>query len=196
MTIDFLKPFRDLFHNAAQYIEQCFDDKDHKPRPAEPTVFESILEKCFNEHRGLPEYKAVRVMVADAATGGHIYRDPISGAERRGFYDIAPIASTKALGPMIKQYEDFGHRLVMLLDLHGGSLEEQIPGWKHGRIAFPDMFLLYPRITVDMDRENAPLYPSRSTNPESAMKPAIRLTKSGQHIPAPSHIRGVINNGP
>lgn len=190
--MDLFKSFKNLFNKlvaspVAQFVEQKFDDNDHLP---ERTPFEKQLVHCFENCSHREEYSAIRVSIVPTQYTGYAYEDRRTGEKGWGFYDIAPVPKTKSLPELLKEYNDCGYTVVMLLDAHGPSLEEQIPGWGHGKMDFPDRFTASPLITINISEEQ-----KFQMAVGESMHEAIGRTAKGERRTMPYYIRGVINGG-
>ena len=155
-----IKSFTDMCNRL---FENYFERADFKPpendpfaqfeaaaKPAEPeaTKFERALMKRFNTWRDHENYKAIMVSI-DPARQIYTYEDPLTGFTQKADFQVSAVESSYSYEEIIRrEHRDAGRMVVMLLDLHGPSLEEQIPGWKLGTMEFPDHFLSCPLISV------------------------------------------------
>lgn len=117
------------------------------PQPA-PTGFEKRLMACFKDYHGNPGYRAMFVSIIASDHGDHKYEDPLTGFTERATFNVGAVPTYFSIEEAIRRERNVGHRPVMLIDLHGKKLAEQLIGWQPGTIAFPDMFLAHPLISV------------------------------------------------
>lgn len=218
-------PFKALIDKIMLGLEESFAEHDRLPPPSPPpektgTKFERALQKRFDTWRDKPQYHAIMVSIENGGDD-YLYMDPLSRSVQNGTFHVSVLETGTRFEDAVRMENNVGKLVVMMLDLKGPPLEEQIPGWKAGTIEFPDRFLREAVITVQGgicacrgagiivdDYQMLPrITPIHVQNHEFAaqavqqtysdlphLKPAFIKGVSGKPVPAPSHIRGILIN--
>ena len=216
-------PFKSLIDKIMQGLEESFAENDHLP-PQQPvktgSKFERALQKRFQTWRNNPRYHAIMVSIENGSDQ-YFYMDPLSRRVRNGTFHVSVLECHERFEDAVRLENNVGKLVVMMLDLKGPPLEEQIPGWKPGTIEFPDRFLRDAVITVNgpickchgagIIVDNRKIMPSiapmnaishdyavESARPVyrdlPGFKQAFIKGVSGKACPAPPHIRGILVN--
>lgn len=154
-------PFKSLIDRIMYGVEKSFAEHDHvtlpEKRPApfkmpdDATPFERRVIELFETWKDDTRYKAIMVSI-DPAQQTHTYEDPLTGFPQKAGVNVALLENIYSYVNAVRMEQGIGRMPVMLIDLKGPPLEQQIPGWGAGRIAFPDYYLADPLIAVDAPR--------------------------------------------
>jgi hypothetical protein len=222
-------PFKSLVDKIMRGLEESFAENDHvslAPRTPTPppekigTKFERAMLKKFKTGLNLPDHYAVMVSIENGGDD-YFYMDPLSRQLQNGTFHVSLLKRHERVEDAVRMENNVGKLVVMMLDLAGPPVEEQIPGWKSGTIHFPDRFLMNGVITVngpiqtcrgagiivDGDQVRPSIVPIHVRNHHQAVQsaqhmyrdlpdfqPAFVKSALGKPVPAPRHIRGVFEN--
>lgn len=125
-------------------------------RKATLTQFERDLLIAFNIHKGDPRLGYLCVTLDYNAESPHSFKIAKSGLEIPAVYMFLPLDKEDDplhAAEILSGYIQMPQQVVMMLDLHGAPLEEQIPGWAPGTIEFPDRFVENPVMNVPLPEQ-------------------------------------------
>ena len=130
--------------------------------PGGMTPFERAVAIAFELHKGKPAHSHLFVTLDYDKDGP--YNAGTNGAKIPASLDIFPIDPDE--DPMhcmevARAFFGAPRETVMILDLHGAPLAEQIPGWKPGTMATPDRFVGNPVLSISTNKMQPRTSPHR-----------------------------------
>ena len=112
------------------------------------TPFERSLQIEFEINRHNPSLTHLCVALRYNRHSPNDYTDPQSGMRLPATVDIFTLDCNDSPAETLHIMGVYKDPIVIMLDLRGPSVADQIPGWNPGTIAFPDKFAEQPVINL------------------------------------------------
>lgn len=143
------------------------------------TPFEQTIFDRFEDMRGNAGYSALCVSIITREHSDNVFKNLVTGAWQDGghFIDFWKAGYDLRREMQIKYVSS--HMPVMLFDLHGPALQDQMPAdWRPGSIVFPDKYLRSPHINAPNHSDVETAFKINAINVSQAQALRVKPMKS------------------